>query len=650
MAVVDANAMYRAGLARGSEGRNPKVEERLKRQERLVDFAYGVVGTVATEAIRDGFEGLQKFRDIKESQTAAMQLAVDKLPRENVQLNNDVRLIYSNFRDAARRSRTTFGKKRAQAKADMHRYMTQMKDFNAFLEANKVGVTEKQGSLNVASGIAGADNQAGNVNLSPALLHNQFKNAIELGTGRASMLLNWDHEEGTMRMQRGGKWIQDENGKDSYVNLGIEENEELLKKYKAYEKDFEQKTKTEGDEVDFTLTGQDFLDQNITRQQDVPTKLSYQEWAKNQDIKTLRNPRYNDVKFGRKENKQMVGEWLEAKTLFYNRGYKKNAAPWSDIAQDEKDLFSVKIDRYSDHTFQDFFFGGIGFNHATRRISEDSLAYKLLMSRNTNHDFSSGIGVDDGDNTNNLIPPGSPGSTRESNIKWEGALETLKAQSMVPGSIYRQYAKQTLWGELQDRYTKGQASWRTQNPAAIDKNAPKYINLFGKQLEAPKPNTTAAAQLATVQNIVGDAPTVIVGNTKYKRMSIAGGYDYRAVEDKAKYGVWSPIPKSDRVDTRKEDLIRSASPIYGGHISENYFGEDEWRKGKASTYKPPTTTPPLTIEQMKTALKNSGGPYDLNAPDEQIRKMYKKYFQSLLKSTKKKTTTFTPDFPSGGIK
>ena len=80
MAVVDANAMYRAGLARGSEGRNPKVEERLKRQERLVDFAYGVVGTVATEAIRDGFEGLQKFRDIKESQTAAMQLAVDKLP------------------------------------------------------------------------------------------------------------------------------------------------------------------------------------------------------------------------------------------------------------------------------------------------------------------------------------------------------------------------------------------------------------------------------------------------------------------------------------------------------------------------------------------------------------------------------------------
>ena len=86
------------------------------------------------------------------------------------------------------------------------------------------------------------------------------------------------------------------------------------------------------------------------------------------------------------------------------------------------------------------------------------------------------------------------------------------------------------------------------------------------------------------------------------------------------------------------------------HISENYFGEDEWRKGKASTYKPPTTTPPLTIEQMKTALKNSGGPYDLNAPDEQIRKMYKKYIQSLLKSTKKKTTTFTPDFPSGGIK
>jgi hypothetical protein len=327
-----------------------------------------------------------------------------------------------------------------------------------------------------------------------------------------------------MRIQRGGKWIQDENGKDSYVNLGIEENKELLKKYKAYEKDFEQKTKTEGDEIDFTLTGQDFLDQDVTWQQGAPTKLSYQEWAKTQDIKTLRNPRYNDVKFGRKENKQMVGEWLEAKTTFYNRGYKKNAAPWDDIAQDEKDLFSVKIDRYGDHAFQDFFFGGVGFNHATRRLSEDSLAYKLLMSRNTNHDFSSGIGVDDGDNTNNLIPPGSPGSTLESNIKWEGALETLKAQSMVPGSIYRQYAKETLWGELEQRYNKGQTSWRNQNPSAVDKNVAKTtgyntIDLPWQENVREARNEREVMQQDLVEDILSGRSKVRSGNDIYTRQS-----------------------------------------------------------------------------------------------------------------------------------
>ena len=31
---------------------------------------------------------------------------------------------------------------------------------------------------------------------------------------------------------------------------------------------------------------------------------------------------------------------------------------------------------------------------------------------------------------------------------------------------------------------------------------------------------------------------------------------------------------------------------------------------------------------MKDALKGSGGPYNLNAPDKQIRKMYKKWFLS----------------------
>ena len=52
---IDQNAMYRAGLARGTTGRNPQVERQIARRERLVNIAYDVVGTVANEAIKDGF-------------------------------------------------------------------------------------------------------------------------------------------------------------------------------------------------------------------------------------------------------------------------------------------------------------------------------------------------------------------------------------------------------------------------------------------------------------------------------------------------------------------------------------------------------------------------------------------------------------------
>ena len=47
MGILDPRMMYRAGFARGHKGRNTEVEARLARQERLVNFAYEVVGNVA---------------------------------------------------------------------------------------------------------------------------------------------------------------------------------------------------------------------------------------------------------------------------------------------------------------------------------------------------------------------------------------------------------------------------------------------------------------------------------------------------------------------------------------------------------------------------------------------------------------------------
>ena len=96
MGILDPRMMYRAGFARGHKGRNTEVEARLARQERLVNFAYEVVGNVAVDAIQDGFQSLQKFRDQLESQSSAGLTKVEKLPRENTALRQSIIDISNN--------------------------------------------------------------------------------------------------------------------------------------------------------------------------------------------------------------------------------------------------------------------------------------------------------------------------------------------------------------------------------------------------------------------------------------------------------------------------------------------------------------------------------------------------------------------------
>mgnify|MGYP003137849955 CR=1 FL=1 len=238
---VNQNAMYRAGFARGTKGRNVKVEKQLARQERLVNFGYDVVGMVTEGVIQDGFNSLQKFRDAQESQTSSMQLAIDKVPRENTNLTGAIRQINANYRDAAKRSRWSIGEKRKEAKAEMGKWMTQMKDLNAFLELYRTGATESQGYARVSSGVAGEGNKGGNVRLSGQNLAAENLNTWEQANGDMAMNLNWNLDEGTMYVARGGKWTEDQNGKRVYISKGIGENKDLQEKYNAYKEDFENK-------------------------------------------------------------------------------------------------------------------------------------------------------------------------------------------------------------------------------------------------------------------------------------------------------------------------------------------------------------------------------------------------------------------------
>jgi len=606
MAVVDQNAMFRAGLARGTTGRNPQVERQLAREERLINFGYDIVGGVAQEAIKDGFEGMKKFRDAKESQTAAMNLALDKMPKENVGLQDDVRLIYDNYRKAARRSRLTFGKKRAEAKAEMGKYMGQMTSFNAYLEAYAHHAPKSQGTLSVASGVAGENNKGGSVNMSAAAYGDQIRNTTEQANNDLGMLLNWDHEEGVMKVLRGGKWIE-EDGKRSYVNMGIEENKELKEKYKSFKKDFESK---QGD-----AQGGAYPSDADPEALANATTPSYQEWAQLQNKETLRNVKYSDLKFAPPQDRIFMDDHLAVKKQFSKNGYSDGS--WHNKEIEKAEAYQ-KIDSYNNNTFKDFFFGGPGFNHSNRRLGTGSLAYKMLISRN--HD----------DNPDNdLIAPNSENSTAESNTRWEGALTTLKMQDMNSGTQYRKFAQENLWTELEDIRTAAGDAYRRDNPkdpsGGGGGDGANYISLWGNQILAPQ-TATERNDFATVQNIANDQPTVIVGNTKYERVNGAG-YDYRAIEDKSG-GIWKSIPPKQRTSTKKESLIQSVSPVYGG-VPDGYFGESTYKTPKKTNVFNPADGQ-VTVTQMKDVLRSSGGPYNQNASDEQIRDMYEKYVKSLM--------------------
>ena len=447
---IDQNAMYRAGLARGTTGRNPQVERQIARKERLVNIAYDVVGTVANEAIKDGFESMQRFRDLKDSQTAAMNLTAKKVPEGNTQLNEDINTLYDKARKAAKKARWSFGKKKAQYKAEMRGAFDEMQYINEQLTAYQASVPTSQGTISVATGVAGENNKGGNSNISPAAYGEQVKNIAEQANGDLGQLMWYEHENKVMRVTRGGKWVEDGGGKRSYISLGIENNKELKKKYKKYEDE------SSGEGVD---------DKNI---------LSYPDWAQTQNRETLRNPKYSEMKFPKPEDKTMTNDHLAAKKLFSKLGYSDKT--WVTKEIDKAETFS-KIDAYSEGAFKDFFFGGPGFNHSNRTLTEGSLAYKMLISRNL-----------DDDPDNDVIPPGSDNSTEESDLRWQGALTTLKMQDMRSGSQYRKFAQEELWTELEGEEQKARTQWGVDNPKTGALSFDQKLKLEKHNLDLAKYN------------------------------------------------------------------------------------------------------------------------------------------------------------------
>ena len=460
MAIVDQGAMYRAGLSRGSAGTNPQVEARIRRQQNLTQIGLGIVGAITEEGIKYGVEQLKNFKAKKKSQTAARNLSASKIPEGNPYLENDLLKIHDNIKNAKRAFRnagTDEDKKAAQAL--VRRYEKALTNFNADLTTMQSWVPQAQGTLGVEAGTAGQDNKGGSKNISPAATTDGFINLAEQGNGRMGKLMFWDHDNDVMRVIRGGRWVEREDGTESYENLGIEQNKELKKKYEKYVKGFEEASPTTqlpgeglsvvGGQYSFSPpnapTAAGVYGDTETYETSGTEAMSYADWAQEENRNTLRTPTYSEVNFAKEEDRKMMDEYSAFKDEIYNAGYTDDQAKAKRVLNGKtKGEVFQKIDGYKEEVFKDFFFGGPGYNYSDRRATNESLAHLLLMNRG-------------------LIPPGSENSTEKSNTEWEGGLTGLKFQDMGPGTPYRQIAQEYLWSQLESNFNAGAEDYATDN-------------------------------------------------------------------------------------------------------------------------------------------------------------------------------------------
>ena len=140
-------------------------------------------------------------------------------------------------------------------------------------------------------------------------------------------------------------------------------------------------------------------------------------------------------------------------TEFTKMALKKDSLDWEYISetQNGKKQFEGTVNSYTNSQFKDFFFGGFSYDYANSRMGDTAPAYIFMKAEdeqrgNLNEDgsFKEGFG---------------PGTK-----DWEGRLLTLKGQSFVKGSLYRQQVIDQQWDIRKEKYEANQKAYRDANP------------------------------------------------------------------------------------------------------------------------------------------------------------------------------------------
>ena len=430
--VIDVDAMGRAGYTAYRKGEDPRIERQRQVQKAVVDTAFNVLGSLAIGAAKKANRHLQKYRDVSESQTASLDLKIDKINPKNTKLKPKILGWKKDYDKAARcASFGIGGSKRSKCRAEMKRIMGIMHNANANLELYQANTKNSQAFANGKIGRDDKNSEQGKMRLNEGNHPDHDTNVYEQANGTMGMLLDFD-ENGDLTVIRNGDWQEVINDKGEKVSTYLPDGRGALR-------------------VD----------------------------------------RYKDMKFGKGEDPLVEKTIKEIEAGLKSDAYSKDPIPWEYIGQNHKDNFYGFINSVDNNQFRDFFFGGFSHEFSSNRINTTSPAYKYLKTRAMVDDVPDGQGGYTNDKVNYEVDPITgqkkfiswkpgygPGTTA-----WEGEMTALKMQNFDKDSEFRQAVAQDQWLELENGYKKLRAEKeekdRIQKNQALDGSSGGPTRMIG---------------------------------------------------------------------------------------------------------------------------------------------------------------------------
>ena len=496
---IDQNAMFRAGLGSKAK-RNIDAEKRDKRVARfntVANTAYSLLGKAALGQLSQNYQMLQQYRNQADNYVGALGLQMDKMPKNNPGLREDLETLSKLHSEANKRANFGIGgKKRAQARQDAAGYRQQLTDLKQAMEVVSKQAIEAQGMVGIDSGLVQAGGDQASMS-SGASVYAQG-NTIALAEGSLLQRARWnsDATKGPIGLNvlvggeyRDGKYVDklEAGTYEDYVER--ESKPEEVMGSRAQVDLAGNPIETPYEESETGKYAKESLSSTTNKNLGSTSNslMSREEWTKQQQQNRglISQTPWSTLKFAEKEDKttsKNLAEYTGAKIQDANS---RNSLTWDQVTENEKEEFVAKMDEYTDLQFRDYFFGGGTFTASATRMPNSAPAYLFLKEEDEKNgnfkdgEFKEGFG---------------PGSE-----DWSGRVLSLQGQSFVKGSRYRKTTAEQQWDVLGEKYKTNRKNWKIANP---EKNSGGGGGYYGGR-KAPLSVQQSRQKAAAIDKIVG---------------------------------------------------------------------------------------------------------------------------------------------------